>query len=299
MRYSVIILSLISIGIPPQYSACQYPKKAAKLDIQGHRGCRGLMPENTIPAFLKALDLGVTTLELDLAVSADSQLIVSHEPWLNADICSKADGTPVKKEEAETLLILKMTADEIQKCDCGSRGNPRFLEQTKLKAAKPTIANMVAAVKKYCNEKGRPLPNFNIEIKSQPAWDIVRTPSVNAFAALFLREINALGIKEKTSVQSFDPRALEAVKKMDASVKTVLLVENEDGLEKNLARLTFKPDIYSPHFILINEETVKACHKMGIQIIPWTVNEKADIQSVIKLGVDGLITDYPDRVFKN
>ena len=109
MRFIIISTIFLFLNTPPQYMAAQNT-----FDWQGHRGARGLMPENTIPAFLKALDLGVTTLELDLAVSADNQLIISHEPWLNHEICSKADGSPVKKEEAESLAIRKMTADELK-----------------------------------------------------------------------------------------------------------------------------------------------------------------------------------------
>ena len=180
---------------------------------KGHRGCRGLLPENSIPAFLKALDLGVTTLEMDLAVSSDNQLIISHDPWFNHDISTKPDGSPVTKAEEESLAIFKMTAAEVQKYDCGSRGNPKFPEQQKMAVHKPTISEMVAAVKQYCADKKRDLPFFNIEIKSQPKWDNQYTPSVSDFAALTVAEIKRLGIKEKTCIQSFDPRALEAVKK--------------------------------------------------------------------------------------
>ena len=282
--------------LPPQYLAAQNQKPKPDFDWQGHRGCRGLLPENSIPAFIKALDLGVTTLEMDLAVSADSQLIVSHEPWLNGDICLKSDGSVLKKGESEQLLLIKMTAADIKKCDCGSRGNPRFKEQKPTATYKPTFEEVVAEVKKYCTEKNRPLPYFNVEIKSQPEWDGVKTPPVFAFAKRAVDEITRLGIKEKTYIQSFDPRALEAVKKIDKSVKLVFLVENVLGLKQNLKKLTFKPDVYSPFFKLLGKRTIDSCHKKGIKVIPWTVNEIADMQSMINLGVDGIITDYPDRI---
>ena len=296
MRLNIIFIALTYFIAPPQYLSAQKPK--SDFDWQGHRGSRGLMPENTIPAFLKALDLGVKTLELDLAVSADNQLVISHEPWLNHDICSKADGSPVTKEEAESLAIIKMTVAELKKCDCGSRGNPRFPEQQKMAAYKPTLSEMVEAVKQYCVENKRPLPYFNIEIKSQPAWDGKYTPSVSAFAQLVVDELNRLKIKELSSVQSFDPRALEAVKKLDKAVKTVFLVENINGLKANLKLLTFKPDVYSPYFKLVSQKMVRSCHNMGIKIIPWTVNEVSDMQKMIRLGVDGIITDYPNRIVK-
>jgi glycerophosphoryl diester phosphodiesterase len=291
-----IIFFLAITLLPPQYLAAQNLKTKANFDWQGHRGCRGILPENSIPAFLKALDLGVTTLEMDLSVSADSQLIVSHEPWLNGDICRKSDGSAIKKEENEQLLLIRMTADEIKKCDCGSQGNPRFKEQQPMKTYKPTLEEVVNEVKKYCVEKNRPLPFFNIEIKSRPDWDEKMTPSVWAFSKRAVAAITSLGIKEKTYIQSFDPRALEHVKVLDRSVKIVFLVENELGLKKNLKKLTFKPDVYSPFFKLLDKKAVKMCHKKGIKVIPWTVNETADMQAVIDLGVDGIITDYPNRI---
>jgi glycerophosphoryl diester phosphodiesterase len=272
--------------------------KDKTIDWQGHRGARGLLPENTIPAFIKALDLDMNTLELDLAVSRDNVLIISHEPWLNRDICSKPDGSPISRADEEAFQIWKMTAAEISRCDCGSRGNPRFLTQQRMRAVKPSLADMVAAVKKYCDEKKRPLPNFNIEIKSRPDWDNHLAPSVSDFAALVLKEINRLGIRDKTCVQSFDPRALEALYQLDKDLTMAFLVENTEGVEKNLAKLSFKPAIYSPYFLLLTEPIVRDLHQRRMKVIPWTVNEAADMKRLIEMGVDGIITDYPDRRVK-
>ena len=270
----------------------------ADFDWQGHRGCRGLLPENSIPAFLKAAELGVTTLELDLAVSRDSQLIVSHEPWLNADICMKADGSAVSKNEAESLLIWQMSAADIQKCDCGSRGNTRFKDQKPMRTVKPTLRQVVEAVRQQADFLRKPMPAFNIEIKSQPDFDDKRTPSVSAFARLVFEEINALKIAQQTCIQSFDPRSLEAMHQLNPKQTTALLVENLNGLNKNLKRLTFTPTIYSPYFQFISKKTVDSCHALNIKIIPWTVNEISDMKAVVRMGVDGIITDYPDRIFK-
>ncbi len=270
----------------------------ANFDWQGHRGCRGLLPENSIPAFLKALELGVTTLELDLAVSRDSQLIVSHEPWMNADICMKANGSAVEKGEEEKLLIWQMTAEEVQKCDCGSRGNPRFWEQKAMRTVKPTLRQVVEAVRKQADFLRKPLPLFNIEIKSQPDFDNKRTPSISAFAKLVFDEIKALKVADRSCIQSFDPRSLEAIHKLNPKQTTALLVENGNGLSKNLKRLTFKPTIYSPYFLLISKATVDSSHAENIKIIPWTVNDTAAMRQLINIGVDGIITDYPDRILR-
>jgi glycerophosphoryl diester phosphodiesterase len=279
---------------PPQYK--ELSKQKQPFDWQGHRGARGLLPENTIPAFIKALDLGVTTLELDLAVSKDSQLIISHEPWLNHDICQNADNTPITKDEAEKKLIWHMNVAEVQKYDCGSRGNPRFPTQQRMRVFKPTLSEMVEEVKAYCHKKNRPLPYFNIEIKTQPDYDESRTPSVKTFAQLTLANIKRLKIYDKACIQSFDPRALEAVHQLDPKITTALLIENKGTIEANLSKISFKPSIYSPDFKLIDKTVVDYCHSKNIRIIPWTVNEVADMKNMMKLGVDGLITDYPDRI---
>jgi glycerophosphoryl diester phosphodiesterase len=303
--HAILALTLfIAACSTPQYKTQVGEKSssptllAADFDWQGHRGCRGLLPENSVPAFLKALELGVTTLELDLAVSRDSQLIVSHEPWFNHDICLKSDGSAVTKGEAENLLIWKMTAEEVQKCDCGSRGNPRFKEQKAMRTVKPTLRQVVEAVRKQADFLRKPMPLFNIEIKSQPDFDEKRTPSVSAFAKLVFDEINALKIAKQSCIQSFDPRSLEAIHRLDPTQTTALLVENINGLNKNLKRLTFKPTIYSPYFKLIGKKTVDSCHAKNIKIIPWTVNDTADMRQLILIGVDGIITDYPDRILR-
>ncbi len=303
--FLIVLALIVAKCTTPQYKTALNDKNPsptlpkANFDWQGHRGCRGLLPENSIPAFLKALELGVTTLELDLAVSSDNQLIVSHEPWLNHDICSKSDGSIITKEEAETQLIWKMTAAEVQKCDCGSRGNPRFKEQKAMRTVKPTLRQVVEAVRKQADFLRIPVPMFNIEIKSQPDFDNKRTPSVSAFAKLVFDEIHALKIAKISCIQSFDTRALEEIHKLDKNQTTALLIENQAGLATNLKRLTFKPTIYSPYYLLIAQSTVDSCHKQNIKMIPWTVNDTAAMRQLIMIGVDGIITDYPDRVLRH
>jgi glycerophosphoryl diester phosphodiesterase len=165
-----------------------------------------------------------------------------------------------------------------------------------MRVFKPTFAEMVDAVKTYCKEKNRPLPYFNIEIKSMPAWDEKFTPSVKTFAQLTLASIKRLKIYEKACIQSFDVRALEAIHQLDPQITTALLIETQGTIEANLAKISFKPSIYSPDFKLVDKNVVDFCHSKNIRIIPWTVNEVTDMKNMIKLGVDGMITDYPDRI---
>ena len=270
-------------------------KPPAVFDWQGHRGCRGLMPENTIPAFLEALRYPVTTLELDLAVSKDGRLIISHEPWMSHHICNHPNGQPVATEqEAMSLRIMDMNYDEIKKFDCGSRGNERFPQQKKMPAHKPSLRDMVNAVKKYCRENNRPLPHFNMEIKSRPEGDNIFHPEPEKFAALVLNELDQLEIRQITCIQSFDVRPLQVLHKTAPDITLALLVENEDPFQTNLDRLGFRPDIYSCYYILLKKRHVKKLHKMGIKVIPWTVNTIKDMKKMKCIGVDGIITDFPN-----
>lgn len=268
----------------------------AGFDWQGHRGCRGVMPENTLPAFLKALEYPeVTTLELDLAVSKDKQLIVSHEPWFNPAICRLPGGDSIPKRDVEKYLIYNMTVDEIRTLDCGSWGNPRFSGQQKMKAHKPTLREVVEAVRAQRSEKASAI-RWNIEIKSQSEWDGLRHPPVEEFARLVIAEIKALGIEKNANVQSFDVRALQAMHRQAPEIQLALLVENIWGFESNLNKLGFDPAIYSPYYLLISKKLVRKCRARGIKLIPWTVNDVPDMRKLIHMGVDGIITDYPDRI---
>ncbi|HAD11448.1 MAG TPA: glycerophosphodiester phosphodiesterase, partial [Saprospirales bacterium] len=271
------------------------PVKVPKgFDWQGHRGCRGLLPENSLPAFLKALEFKpVTTLELDLAVSKDHQLIVSHEPWFNPVICQKANGAEVSSKTLESTLLYTLTASEIQAYDCGSMGNSRFPEQAKLQTYKPVLRDVVLAAKAI-----RPDIRWNIEIKSNPDWDGVRHPRIDSFVQLVVSEIRSLGIEKQVTVQSFDVRALKELHRQAPDLTLAFLIENVNSLESNLARLDFKPAIYSPYYLLVNKSLVRKCRANNMKLIPWTVNDVKSMRRLIRLGVDGIITDYPNFIEK-
>jgi glycerophosphoryl diester phosphodiesterase len=283
---------------PTSYATSMQPE--ISFDWQGHRGARGLLPENSIPAFIKALEYpAITTLELDVVVSSDSQLIVSHEPWFSAEICSHPNGLPVTEEEEKQLNILRMTAAEIRRYDCGKRGHPRFPEQKAMPVHKPTLAEVVSAVDSAAIAMGRPLPRYNIEIKSKAEWDGVYTPPPSEFAQLVISQIRQLRIDKRVCVQSFDERPLREVNREASHLTISQLVENYGGVKFNLEKLGFTPQVYSPHYGLITAETVKVLHDSGIRVIPWTVNTTPEMEQLIEWGVDGIITDYPDRIPRN
>lgn len=270
--------------------------KESSFDWQGHRGARGLVPENTIPAFLKALEYPVKTLELDVVVSKDGQLIVSHEPWMSHEICTKADGTIVEASEEQQLRIWEMDYTTIQRFDCGKRGNAKFPEQVPQKTHKPSLRDMVSTIEDYIFKNDKTPIFYNIETKSRPSWYDTLVPQPVVFVDILLQEINELGIASRTCVQSFDPATIRLVHQKQPELRTALLVYNQEGVAKNIDSLGFVPTIYSPYYMLLDEAEMKHAKDKGMQVVPWTVNDVPTMQKLIKLGVDGIITDYPNLI---
>ncbi len=272
--------------------------KPTTLDIQGHRGCRGLMPENTIPAFLKALDLGVTTLEMDVVITKDQQVILSHEPFLSHEICQTADGREITEETEQSYNLYHMAYQDVQKCDCGSKPHARFQQQQKMVAYKPLLSAVIDSVEAYLKKHKRQPVQYNIETKSDPAGDGIFHPAPGKFVELLMAVIQKKGIQNRTIVQSFDGRTLQVIRKKHPKMKLALLIENTLDPEENIRLLGFIPTIYSPDFNLVNQGLMQYAQQQGMKIIPWTANEPADIQRLLNFKVDGIISDYPDRVIQ-
>ncbi len=268
-------------------------------DFQGHRGSRGLMPENTIAAMLKAIDLGVTTLEMDAVITSDKQVILSHEPFFNHEIGLKPDGRAVTVQEERSLNIYKMTYAETQTFDVGLKPHPKFPKQAKIRATKPLLSAVIDSVEAYCKAKGINPPFYNIETKSTPATDGQYHPAPAEFVDLVMSIVRYKLIDRRVIIQSFDDRTLQYLHQKYPSVKTALLIEFEDGrtLDTQLKDLGFTPTIYSPAYALVTPALIEQCKKLNLQVIPWTVNNEAQMKLMKALGVDGLITDYPNIKF--
>ena len=266
-------------------------------DWQGHRGCRGLMPENTTPAMLYAVDLGVTTLEMDAVITSERQVILSHEPFFNHEITTKPDGSFVKESEEKNFRIFAMTYQEVSQFDVGMKPNPRFPQQKKIKVVKPRLSDVIDSVEAYTAAKKLPAKFYNIETKSQAATDNVFHPEPVEFVELIMHVIKEKEIEARTIIQSFDIRTLQYLHKKYPRIKTSLLVGDNGNLQQQIAKLGFTPTIYSPESTLVNPALIKQCKEMHMQVIPWTVNDVAKMKELKEMGVNGIITDYPDRTF--
>ncbi|ADB41617.1 glycerophosphodiester phosphodiesterase family protein [Spirosoma linguale] len=297
MRFLLLLVFMLTSALVPSDSPT--------FDIQGHRGCRGLMPENTVPAFLKALDLGVTTLEMDVVISKDRQVVVSHEPYFNAAFSIAPDGVPVDKKAQRDLVLYNMTYADIKRYNVGTNGNPAYPEQQKLSIHKPLLSEVIEQAEAYRKAHNLPLFSYNIEIKSEPSEYGKSQPEPAEFCDLVQAVLKKQFPTERVNpnrivIQSFDFAMLKQWKKGVAEsdyppVRLSALVENLRSPSTNLDELGFTPDVYSPYFRLLSKRKIDWLHEQSIRVIPWTVNNRADMERLKRWGVDGLITDYPDR----
>lgn len=265
-----------------------------QMDIQGHRGCRGLLPENSLPAFEKAIDIGVHTLELDIAITINNEVIVSHEPFMSRTICFNPQGNEIPEIMDMEHNLYKMTHDEIKLFDCGSKFHPSYPNQKKIKTYKPLLSEVFELAKTKNSDV-----KFNIEIKSKPKYYGVYTPHPKEYVKIVLDEIIENGMFNRVNLQSFDLKILEEIKKYSPNMKVALLVDEDEDVASKLNKLSYKPEIISPYFkLLISHELIYDYQNKGYQIIPWTVNEEQDMFKMLRWSVDGIITDYPNRLMK-
>lgn len=269
------------------------PSLSFAFDWQSHRGARGLYPENTIGAMMVGLEYPINTLELDVVVTADKKVLVSHEPWMSDEICL----TPEKKIfEGKKYNLSKMTLKDIQEFDCGSKVHPRFPRQKKVKEQKPELAALIKATEKKIKELGKNI-NYSIEIKSTIQDEMQDfQPTSDLFTDIVMEVIKKNLPPERVMIQSFDWRVLRYLHRAYPQYKTVALIEEKYEPRSALLKLGFHPTVFSPNYTDLTKEHVEYFHKEKILVIPWTVNDKESFKKMIEMKVDGIITDYPDLI---
>lgn len=286
------------------------------LDLQGHRGARGLAPENTLAAFAKALSIGVTTLEMDLGVTRDGVVVVSHDPALSPDVTRGRDGRFLKRRGPP---LFALTLDELLGYDVGrlrpgSSYAARFPEQVPKDGQRiPTLKEVIALTRRAGNGDVR----FNIETKIDPRHPEL-TPGPEAFADAVLRVVREEGLAPRTTLQSFDWRTLRHARRVAPAVETVCLTTQRrgqntvrarrgrlspfldgmdvDDFEGSVPRLVkaFGGAAWSPHHEDLTPASLLEAHRLGLRVIVWTVNDSKTMARLIDQGVDGIITDRPD-----
>lgn len=256
-------------------------ESAERILVQGHRGARAVMPENTMPAFEYAIQVGVDALELDLAVTKDNVLVVSHDPHINAQICTGPK---------PGIAIREVTLAELRAYDCGAKQNPGYPKQKPVPGTRiPTLDEVLALAPQGKFE-------FNIETKISKSTPEL-TPSPEEFSKLLLDAIRKHKLESRVMVQSFDFRTLHAMRKLDPKIRLSALYI---GLPRDFVEIAKEAQaaIVSPHYSIVSKEQVAAAHKAGLVVVPWTPNTPADWQKMVDAGADAIISDDPAELLK-
>ena len=280
---------LLSILVLAAISACD---KKPQIDVQAHRGGAGLMPENTISAMKNALDLDVNTLEFDLQLSQDGQVVVSHDNYFHPRYATRPDGTLILEEDPREYLYT-MPYDSIVKYDVGLRPVDRWPGQIKIAEVKPLAGDLIDFTESYAK---KPV-NYNIEIKSWPGeGEGTLWPEYHVFCDTCIPLLLSKNLGDRLIVQCFDTRALNYMHEKWPDLTLSYLTEDYDGgnIEALLGNLTFTPQWWSPESSVVTPENVAWCHAHGIGVVPWTVDDSAEMRRLVDCGVEAIISNYPD-----
>jgi glycerophosphoryl diester phosphodiesterase len=313
-------LDVESADSAPSFSYIGTANLPAGFDAQGHRGARGLLPENTLPAFEAALDLGVTTLELDLHFTQDGEVVVWHDPLIEKEKCRLPAGSdaPDPKNPLRRIFISQQPLAVVQAYQCDQNpDSDRFPEQSAI--ALPlagadyhivTLSELFDFVATYATAEGKSAEqrtnastiNFNIETKrnvEHPEYinDDFTGGTAGAFELTIRDIVREYGLSERIVIQSFDHRSLRVIRAIDPDIRLAALTTN--GEAKIKVYNGYKFDIWSPNYNDVTQERIAEAHTVGLLVVPWTVNDSADMSRLIEWGVDGLISDRPDLLLNN
>jgi glycerophosphoryl diester phosphodiesterase len=265
---------------------------------EGHRGARGLMPENTIPSMIKAIESGANVIEVDIYTTKDSQVIVTHDPYINREFSLLPNGQEIPMDDEKRYIVHQMPYDEIKRFDVGLKLHPGFPEQAKIPAYIPRFSELIDSVENFTRSRNLPPIIYNIELKSSVSFDGKYNADPQTLVDAVMQVVKSKNLGDRYYIQSFDVRPLKYVHKKYPKVTIAFLTGSKAPFEQNLKDLEFQPDIYSPHYSLVTDELVSKCKALKIKLVPWTVNTIDEMKALKALGVDGIITDYPNYLNK-
>jgi len=291
---SVILITGISLNASAQIA--QFPAFSA----EAHRGGRGLWPENTIIAMQNVMKIdGITTLEMDTHITKDGKVVVTHDDYLSPGFMLTASGEDIPATDAKKYPIYQMDYKDLKAFDLGTKPLAGFPRQQKIKTYIPLLEELIDAVQKDIKANKRKQVFYNIETKCDIAGDGITNPEPAVFVKKLMDVIEKKKIMPYVVIQSFDKRTIQILHEKYPNVKTSFLVANKKTYQENITDLGYKPFILSPVWQMVNDEMIKKAHADGVKVIPWTVNKVEDMNALRALGVDGIISDYPDLLVQS
>ena len=279
LKYRIPLLIIFNIIILLRLYV--YFTNKSKFEIQGHRGARSVYPENSILGFDYAMSIGVDVLEMDLNMTKDKNIVIYHDRIINSKLCKNGPSLPIKD----------LTLSQIKEYECGAFQDINFKEHAQIQKI-PTFIELLEWINKS-NHSNKNTIKFNVEIKTNP--DLDTDSEVIEFANKLISIFKQYNISDRIIIQSFDNRALIAVKNTDPTIRLSLLIEDPEIDMIKLAK-KINVDIISPEYVLINKESVKQMHDNGFSVLPWTINSIKNLQEMIDMNVDGIISDNPKEM---
>lgn len=265
----------------------------------GHRGTRGLMPENTIPAFEKGIEVGANTIEFDVHITKDNKVVVYHDDSFTPAYTTMPDGSDIPAADRKKYTFYQMNYRDIRPFIIGKKYYPAFPHQHLEATYAPLLSEMIDSVEHFTASHHYPPVIYLLEVKSAPSSDGFSQPAPEAFMKTMMEVLKPYlkGLKDRLIIQSFDGRPLKIIHRDYPRIPIGFLTgDGKSGLAAHIAQLGFSPAFYNPQFGVVTPELLKACHDLGIKVLPWTVDDVKEMQRLKDMGVDGIITDYPDRL---
>lgn len=263
----------------------------------GHRGTRGLMPENTIPAMYRGLTEGANTIEFDVHITKDGQVMVYHDASFTPSYTTTPDGKDIPAEKRTDYIFYQMNYADIRPFIIGEKPYPAYPEQQRMRSYAPLLSEMIDSVEAYTKAHHLPAPYYLLEIKSSEKSDGKEQPAPEEYMdkLMAVKQLQPLG--KRLLVQSFDMRPLQVLHRRYPDMALGFLTDDKkNGFDQHLEQLGFTPFFYNPNYKLVTPELVNKCHAKHIKIVPWTVDDVNEMKKLTALDVDGIITDYPNRL---
>lgn len=278
------LFTLLTLVLSPMFI------QGKNIEVQGHRGTRGLCPENTLPSFAEAIKAGADALELDLLMTSDGKIVIYHDYFLDPELITYLDGKPISSPE---VLIRKLSLSALKEFDCGQKINPRFPRQKMMPGTTiPTLEELLEMINTSEDSHAKTV-RLNLEIKRNP-FHPEYSAQPEAMAKELIHLVKKFGFSERVYYSSFDPASLKQVRDLDPQAKIAFLKENNLQFMIEVAKMV-KAETVSPEHILIKDaDHVRSLQNMGFKVILWTVNDPKRWEELIRMGVDGIITDYPE-----